>query len=287
MAWVRAGRRMRSERPMLGGPGASDYIRVEGLRVSYEGTTLALADLDLVVGRGDFVAVLGPSGCGKSTLLHAMSGVLQPQAGTIQIGGHPIHGSVGPDAPLIGYVFQDHRLLPWRTVAQNISIVLHATGVSGTEIEGRIDRYLKMLQIDGFRDAWPMRLSGGQRQRASIARALALQPAVVLMDEPFSTLDEVTARLMRQQLAELWQESAQTIVFVTHSIREALFLANRVYVLTKGPARVMEVVDVPIDRPRRYEDPRLTELEGQIVDRVMSSWGYAEPDPEPTPQERG
>jgi NitT/TauT family transport system ATP-binding protein len=106
------------------------------------------------------------------------------------------------------------------------------------------------------------------------------------MDEPFSTLDEVTARLMRQQLAELWQESGQTIVFVTHSIREALFLANRVYVLTKGPARVLEVVDIPIERPRRYEDPRLTELEGQIVNRVMSVWGYGEPEFEPTNQER-
>ena len=277
---------MSPELPTPAGPnGNGDYIRVEGLRVSYDGTTLALADLDMVASRGDFVAVLGPSGCGKSTLLHAMSGVLQPQAGAIEIGGHPVQGSMGSDAPLIGYVFQDHRLLPWRTVAQNISIVLHAAGVPRAEIESRIDRYLKMLQIDRLRDAWPMRLSGGQRQRVSIARALALQPAVVLMDEPFSTLDEVTARLMRQQLAELWRDSGQTIVFVTHSIREALFLANRVYVLTKGPARVMEVVDIAIDRPRRYEDPRLTELEGQIVDRVMSVWGYGEPEPEPTHQE--
>jgi NitT/TauT family transport system ATP-binding protein len=271
---------------MPAGPkGDGDYIRVEGLRVSYDGTTLALADMDLVASRGDFVAVLGPSGCGKSTLLHAMSGIVQLQAGEIEIGGHAVQGSMGSDAPLIGYVFQDHRLLPWRSVAQNISIVLHANGVPSLEIEGRIDRYLKMLQIERLRDAWPMRLSGGQRQRVSIARALALQPAVVLMDEPFSTLDEVTARLMRQQLAALWLESGQTIVFVTHSIREALFLANRVYVLTKGPARVMEVVDIPMERPRRYEDPRLTELEGQIVDRVMSVWGYEEPEPAPTHRE--
>jgi NitT/TauT family transport system ATP-binding protein len=277
---------MRPERPMPVGPkGDGDYIRVEGLRVSYDGTTLALADMDLVASRGDFVAVLGPSGCGKSTLLHAMSGIVQLQAGVIEIGGHAVQGSMGSDAPLIGYVFQDHRLLPWRSVAQNISIVLHANGVPSLEIEGRIDRYLKMLQIERLRDAWPMRLSGGQRQRVSIARALALQPAVVLMDEPFSTLDEVTARLMRQQLAALWLESGQTIVFVTHSIREALFLANRVYVLTKGPARVMEVVDIPMERPRRYEDPRLTELEGQIVDRVMSVWGYEEPEPAPTHRE--
>jgi NitT/TauT family transport system ATP-binding protein len=273
--------------PSAAPDGEAGYIRIEGLRVSYDGTTPALADVDLVAGRGDFVAVLGPSGCGKSTLLHAMSGVLEPQAGSIEIGGRVVRGSVGPDAPPIGYVFQDHRLLPWRTVAQNISIVLHAARVSKGEIDDRIDRYLKMLQIDRLRDAWPMRLSGGQRQRVSIARALALQPAVVLMDEPFSTLDEVTARLMRQQLAELWRESGQTIVFVTHSIREALFLANRVYVLTKGPARVLEVVDVPIERPRGYEDPRLTELEAQIVDRVMSVWGYGEPELGSAGEERG
>lgn len=264
---------------------ASDYIRVEDLRVSYDGAVLAVADLDMVVARGDFVAVLGPSGCGKSTLLHAMSGVVRPQAGRIQIGGHPVEGPTDPDAPPIGYVFQDHRLLPWRTVAQNIAIVLRASGVPKAEIEQRIDRYLRMLHIDGYRDAWPMRLSGGQRQRVSIARALALQPAVVLMDEPFSTLDEVTARLMRQQLAELWQESGQTIVFVTHSIREALFLANRVYILTKGPASVFEVVDVPIPQPRRYEDPNLTELEARIVDRVMGAWGYGEPSGETTTAE--
>jgi len=253
--------------------GASGYIRVEGLRVSYDGVTPALAELDMEVRRGEFVAVLGPSGCGKSTLLHVMSGVMRPQAGQIEIGGRVIDGSTGADAPPIGYVFQDHRLLPWRTVAQNIAIILEPAGVPKNEIDGRIDRYLEMLHIDGFRDTWPMRLSGGQRQRASIARALALQPAVVLMDEPFSTLDEVTARLMRQQLAELWQESEQTIVFVTHSIREALFLADRIYILTKGPAKVFDVVDVPITRPRRYEDPKLTELEGEIVERVMGVWG--------------
>ncbi|HEX6208391.1 MAG TPA: ABC transporter ATP-binding protein [Actinomycetota bacterium] len=253
--------------------GGHGYIRVENLRVSYDGVTPALTDLHMEVEKGEFVAVLGPSGCGKSTLLHVMSGVMRPQAGRIEIGGRAIDGSAGADAPPIGYVFQDHRLLPWRTVAQNIAIVLRAAGVPKEEIRRRTDRYLEMLHIDAFRDMWPMRLSGGQRQRASIARALALQPAVVLMDEPFSTLDEVTARLMRQQLAELWQASEQTIVFVTHSIREALFLADRIYILTKGPARVFDVVDVPIDRPRRYEDPKLTELEGEIVDRVMDVWG--------------
>ena len=260
-----------------------DYIRVEGLRVSYDVENTAIEDLEMAVAKGEFVAVLGPSGCGKSTLLHVMAGLLRPDAGRIDIGGRPVSGAAHGEAPRVGYVFQDHRLLPWRTVEQNLRTVLRSAGVPNEEIDERIDRYLGMLHIERFRGTWPMRLSGGQRQRVSIARALAIHPAVVLMDEPFSTLDEVTARLMRQQLAQLWGESGQTIVFVTHSIREALFLADRIYILTRGPARVFDVVTVPLDRPRGYEDPRLTELEGQIVDRVMGVWGYGSAD---LPQER-
>ena len=259
---------------------SADYIRVEGLSVSYDGVTPAVENLDMRVSEGDFVAVLGPSGCGKSTLLHAIAGVVQPDSGVIEVAGRPVGGGRGEDSVPIGYVFQDHRLLPWRTVAQNIAIVLRAANVPAEEIDGRIDRYLKMLHISEYRDTWPLRLSGGQRQRVSIARALAVQPAVVLMDEPFSTLDEVTARVMRQQLAELWRESGQTIVFVTHSIREALFLANRIYILTPGPARIFDVFHVPVARPRRYEDPQLTELEAQIVEHVMEEWGYGPTAPE-------
>jgi NitT/TauT family transport system ATP-binding protein len=252
-------------------PGA--YIEIDSLRVSYDGQTPVVEDLDMIVEQGDFVSVLGPSGCGKSTLLHALSGLLEPASGTVEVGGRRVHKGAR-DAPVVGYVFQDHRLLPWRTVAQNIRLVLQAAAVPKEEQEARISEYLSMLQIERFRDAWPMRLSGGQRQRVSIARALALHPAVVLMDEPFSTLDEVTARLMRQQLADLWERHRQTIVFVTHSIREAIFLANRIVILTKGPARVLDVVEVAVSRPRLYEDPRLTELESQIVKRVMGEWGY-------------
>ena len=253
---------------------SDEYIRIADLNVSYDGINPAVSGLDMQVAKGDFVAVLGPSGCGKSTLLHALSGVVRPQSGTIEIAGQPVGTGRGDQSVPIGYVFQDHRLLPWRTVAQNIVIVLRAAGVPDDEIDARVDRYLEMLHISDFRDTWPLRLSGGQRQRVSIARALAVQPAVVLMDEPFSTLDEVTARVMRQQLAELWQESGQTLVFVTHSIREALFLANRIFILTSAPAKVFDVVDVPVARPRRYEDPQLTELEAQIVEHVMEQWGY-------------
>lgn len=251
--------------------GADAYISVRDLQVSYDGSKLALAGVDLDVGQTEFVAVLGPSGCGKSTLLQVLSGLLEPVSGRATIAGQDVTtGSA--DRPRVGYVFQDHRLLPWRTVAQNIELVLAAARIPKDEWAERIDRYLTMLQIRSYADAWPMRLSGGQRQRVSIARALAIDPAVVLMDEPFSTLDEVTARLMRQQLVELWQESRHAIVFVTHSIREAVYLADRILVLTKGPATLLEEVEVPIPRPRRYEDPRLTQLESDIVDRVMTVW---------------
>lgn len=255
---------------------SAPFIEVRDLRVSYDGQHMALSGVDMTVGQTEFVAVLGPSGCGKSTMLQVLSGLLKPVSGLATIAGHDVT-EPGTDRPRVGYVFQDHRLLPWRTVEQNIELVLASAGIPRQEWNDRLDRYLSMLHISNFRRAWPMRLSGGQRQRVSIARALAIDPAVVLMDEPFSTLDEVTARLMRQQLVELWQESGHAIVFVTHSIREAVYLADRIVILTKGPATLLEVVDVDIPRPRRYEDAALTQLEAEIVEGVMREWGYADP----------
>jgi len=250
-----------------------DFIRVEDLHVDYGTGQRAIAGLSMGVGEGEFVAVVGPSGCGKSTLLHVLSGLLPPSSGVVRIKGEPV-GAGLDHMPRVGYVFQDHRLLPWRSVAQNLEIVLAAARIPKQEWPERIERYLTMLEIGHFRDAWPLRLSGGQRQRVSIARALAIDPVVVLMDEPFSTLDEVTARTMRQELLQVWEDSQKTVVFVTHSIREALFLADRVIVLSRGPARLLDEMTVSVPRPRQYEDPHLTELEAQIVDRVMGAWGY-------------
>lgn len=251
----------------------TSFIEVRDLKVSYDGRREALASVDLHVADREFVAILGPSGCGKSTMLQVLSGLLQPVSGSATIDGTDVT-KPADDRPRVGYVFQDHRLLPWRTVEENIELVLAAADIPRTEWDARIDRYLNMLHIGDYRKAWPMQLSGGQRQRVSIARALAIDPAVVLMDEPFSTLDEVTARTMRQQLVDLWQETPRTIVFVTHSIREAIFLADRIVILTQGPAALLEDVKVPIARPRRYEDAEITELESRIVDRVMGVWGY-------------
>ena len=252
------------------------YISVQGLKVSYENDSLAVNGLDVNVGQTEFVAILGPSGCGKSTLLQVLSGLLQPSAGTASIAGRLVTQNAG-GRPRVGYVFQDHRLLPWRTVRQNLEIVLSAAGVARSDWAGRIERYLAMLQVDRFADSWPMQLSGGQRQRVSIARALAIEPAVLLMDEPFSTLDEVTARLMRLELSELWLNRPRAVIFVTHSIREAVYLADRIVILTRGPATLLEDVRVPIARPRSYEDPALAAFESEIVSRVMLHWSEDEP----------
>jgi NitT/TauT family transport system ATP-binding protein len=249
-----------------------DYISVQNLKVAYDNGREALGGLSLEVGETEFVAVLGPSGCGKSTLLQVLSGLLAPSAGSAAIAGHDVTRVAG-ERLRVGYVFQDHRLLPWRSVRQNLEIVLAAAGVPRAEWADRITKYLTMLQVEPYVDSWPMQLSGGQRQRVSIARALAIEPAVMLMDEPFSTLDEVTARVMRQQISELWMARPGAVIFVTHSIREAVFLADRIIILTRGPATLLEEVVVPIGRPRRYEDPALTAVEAEIVGRVMAVWG--------------
>src|SRR5690606_27923630 len=168
---------------------AQSFVDVEDLAVSYDGEKLAVQDIHLQVGEHEFVAVLGPSGCGKSTLLQVLGGMLRPHAGRASIAGRDVTSATGKPSR-IGYVFQDHRLLPGRTVAQYIGLVLAAAQVPSSEWSTRIDRYLAMLKVEAHRDKWPLRLSGGQRQRVSIARALAIEPAVILMDEPFSTLDE-------------------------------------------------------------------------------------------------
>ena len=253
---------------------SDSFITVTDLKASWDGETLAIDGLNMRVRKGEFVAVLGPSGSGKSTLLHVISGLLRPVGGSAQINGVTVERLKEHDDVRIGYVFQDHRLLPWRTVRQNIELVLASAKVPADEWGDRIDHYLHLLGVGALRDAWPLRLSGGQRQRVSIARALAIRPAVILMDEPFSSLDEVTARIMRQELVDLWLGSEQTIIFVTHSIHEAAFLANRIVILTTAPGRVLEEVSVTYPHPRQYEDPRLIEMEGTIVGRVLEAWGY-------------
>lgn len=248
-------------------------LRVEDLGVSY-GTYEAVNRLDFNIRRGEFVAILGPSGCGKSSMLNVISGLKAPTRGKVFVEDKPLFEAKSA-APRLGYVFQSHRLLPWRTVRQNLEIALAASAVPRDRWEARIDEILSILHISQFKDAWPMRLSGGQRQRVSIARALLVDPSYILMDEPLSTLDEVTARSLRQELTGICQRTNATVVFVTHSIREAVYLADRILILTRGPACIHEDYVVPLERPRDYDDPRMSEIEGDIIRRVQAPWGLS------------
>jgi NitT/TauT family transport system ATP-binding protein len=256
----------------------AQFVSIESVGFTYPGAARpALTDASLGIAKGEFACILGPSGCGKSTLLSILSGLAVPNVGRVSIDDQVLYDqgrTVTEHPPPLGYVFQDPRLLPWRTVRQNINLALKGAQVDRAHWDGLVDTYLGMCGLREYAEVWPGKLSGGQRQRVAIARALAIEPPSVLMDEPFSTLDEVTARFMRQELLDLWEPIGQTIVFVTHSIREAVFLADNVYVMSSGPGRVLERRPIDIPRPRTYEDPHLAEIEGELVDWVLEQWGY-------------
>lgn len=264
----------------VGGAPGDHFIEIEELFFAYpESEVLALEGATLSAKRSEFVCLLGPSGCGKSTLLNILSGLVVPSKGRVTIDGDQIFDDgqmVSEELPRLGYVFQDARLLPWRSVRRNIELALKSAELPKDKWDDLVNRYLRMCGIENFADAWPGNLSGGQRQRAAIARALAIEPTSVLMDEPFSTLDEVTARFLRRELLDLWKKTGQTIIFVTHSVREAVFLADTIYIMTKGPGKILDRVSIDVPRPREYEDPQLTEIEGNIVASVLDHWGYYE-----------
>lgn len=244
-------------------------VAIDNLSASYGTGETVFSDVDMKIEPGEFVCILGPSGCGKSTLLSILSGLKEPTGGSVEIGG----SGVGTDnGPRMGFVFQDPRLLPWRTVSENIQFALKSAGVPKESHRGIIDKFLKLLHIETLADAWPLAISGGQRQRVSLARALAIDPALVLMDEPFSTLDEVTARTLREELLRVWEETGKTIIFVTHSIREAVLLADRIFIFAANPGRLYKTIEVDAPRPRGYEDAKLTEIEASIVKDVLSVW---------------
>ena len=226
-------------------------IRVENATKVYEtktGSVRALEDVSVEVHDGELVCILGPSGCGKTTLLWAMSGLHGLTGGRIMIGGAPI---TGPRPAEIGMIFQDANLLPWRNLRQNLEFPFEIKHRKPDE--ARIKSLLDETGLAGFENAFPRELSGGMQQRASIVRALAQDPAVLLMDEPFGALDAFTRDEMNLLLLRLWSETSKTIVFVTHNISEAIFLADRVVVMTPRPGRVAKVYDIELPRPRTIE----------------------------------
>jgi NitT/TauT family transport system ATP-binding protein len=222
---------------------------VTGLGYRYPGADGPVIDrLDFTIEPGRFVCIVGPSGCGKTTLLRLLSGLLQPDTGEVRIDGT----SVTEPPPGLGFVFQDHTraLLPWRTAARNVEFGLEAAGVPRGERAERVRDVLRRVHLPGVEHSYPAQLSGGMQQRLQIARALVAQPRVLLMDEPFAALDALTRYALEDGLLELWEELRPTVVFVTHDLDEAIYLADTVIVLRRGPARVVETVPVGFTRPR-------------------------------------
>jgi NitT/TauT family transport system ATP-binding protein len=217
------------------------YERVSGREIV---RTYALGGVDLLVRPEEFVSLVGPSGCGKTTVLKVIAGLLQPSSGRVEVNGKPVTGT-GIDR---GVVFQQPSLLPWRTVRQNIMESLLFAGVPRSQRRARADKYLDLVGLAGFVDHYPGELSGGMQQRVGIARALALEPSVLLMDEPFGALDAITRQHMQAELVRIWSQEKRSVLFVTHSIEEALLLSDRVVVMADGKVRAD--VEVPIDRPR-------------------------------------
>ncbi len=262
------------------GPPKIDVSRVgHGFGVGPK-RVVALRDVNISVHPGEFVCLLGPSGCGKSTLLYALSGHLDPTGGSISIDGVQVKGP-GPDRLLL---FQDPALFPWLTVRQNLVFALRARGQSRSAAIQRALQYVSLVGLDGFQQALPHQLSGGMRMRVQLARALAMDPAVLLMDEPFAALDAQTRSQMHQLLQRIWIRDRKTVVFVTHDVREALTLGDRVVVMAARPGRVLHDLEVRLPRPRDPDDQNLVLLSRRIrAELAAADAAGAGPRPEEEP----
>jgi sulfonate transport system ATP-binding protein len=235
-------------------------LAMRGVGHTFGREIVALRDVDIDVHTGEFVCLLGPSGCGKSTLLYALAGLVKPSGGRVSLDGKDVTGP-GPERMLM---FQDSALFPWLTVRQNLTFVLRARGLSRRAAEERAQAFVKLVHLDGFEPSLPHQLSGGMRMRVALARALAMDPAVLLMDEPFGALDAQTRSQMHDLLQSIWMRDKKTVVFVTHNIREALVLGDRVVVMAGRPGRVLQDLEVRLDRPRDPDDPALVEMSRHI-----------------------
>ena len=240
---------------------SAEALRFEDVTLEFPGSRRpAVRDVSFTVQRRKFVAVIGPSGCGKSTLLNLAAGLLSPTRGAVHFNGEPVRG-VNSEA---AYVTQKANLLPWLSVRANIGLALKFRRVPKAEREQRTADWIGLVGLTGFEDHFPRELSGGMQKRVSIARALIYAPSIVLMDEPFGPLDAITRLKLQQELLNLWEEQQGTLVFVTHDLNEALYLADQVVVMTSGPGTVRRILDVPFPRPRDIgslvESPEFSEL---------------------------
>jgi NitT/TauT family transport system ATP-binding protein len=236
-------------------------VSIEGVSKSFRTGVTALEEITVDIRPREFVSLIGPSGCGKSTLLRIVGDLIQPSSGQVVVNGKTAHQArLDHD---YGIVFQDAVLYDWRTVAKNVSLPLEMLGWERGRRKARVDEMLELVELKGFESSRPWQLSGGMQQRVSIARALSFDPALLLMDEPFGALDEMTRERLNMELLGIWDKAGSTVVFVTHSIPEAVFLSTRVVVMSARPGRVSGIIDVDLPQPRQTEtreDPRFFEL---------------------------
>ena len=230
-------------------------IRVRGLSKEFStfdngsGGVLALSDIDFEVRDNEFITVIGPSGCGKTTLLRIIAGLIPYDQGDVTIDGRPVTGP-GPERAV---VFQNFALMPWADIMTNVSFGLEIRGTPKEQCRATAKELIKLVGLEGFERRLPKELSGGMQQRVGLARALAVNPQILLMDEPFGALDEQTRRLLQEELLSLWERERKTVVFITHSMDEAVMLGDRVMLMTPRPGRVKEMIDIPLNRPRSRE----------------------------------
>jgi NitT/TauT family transport system ATP-binding protein len=232
-------------------------------------TITALSGANLAIGKGEFICLIGASGCGKSTLLRIMAGFEQPSSGQALMSGKPI---AGPE-PSRGMVFQDYALFPWLSVRDNIAFGPIARGLSGADVKATVDKFIDLVGLQKFATAYPHQLSGGMKQRVAIARVLANDAELVLMDEPFGALDAMTRERLQDELLEIWERTKLTVVFVTHSVEEAIFLANRVVVMTPGPGRIESDNALDLPRPRDVASPEFNDIRRVLGAKLHSHHG--------------
>ncbi len=255
-----------------------NVIETKDLSLTFEtndGPVHALADINLTVKEGEFVSFIGPSGCGKTTLLRVIADLETPTAGSIEVDGMSAHEA--RLARAYGYVFQAAALYPWRTIGRNISLPLEIMGLSKAEQQARVQKNLELVDLAGFEKKFPWQLSGGMQQRASIARALAVEPDILLMDEPFGALDEIVRDHLNEQLLKLWDKTKKTVVFVTHSIPEAVFLSSKIVVMSPRPGKIFDVIESTLPRDRTLdirETPEFLELSHRVREGLREGHSY-------------
>ncbi len=244
-------------------PTITGALSFDGIGMIFPDGTEALRDITFSVDKGEFVTVVGPSGCGKSTLLRIASGLLEPTAGSVEV-----------DRDRLGYVFQDATLLPWRTVRQNVELLAELHGIDAAERRRLSTGAIELVGLNGFENHYPKSLSGGMKMRASLARTLTLKPPVFLFDEPFGAVDEITREYLNEETLRLFQSEGFAGLFITHSIREAVFMSTKVYVMSARPGRIVATLDVPFSYPRQPElrfDPDFARLSGEVSQALRGS----------------